>query len=55
MNVHATSEIRELTGTEVDHVCGGFGVLMNVTWMGGFFDVAKDAVIYAVSVAEKWD
>ena len=55
MNVHETSEIRELATNELDCVSGGFGALWAVTWMGGFFDVAKDAVIYAVSVAEDWD
>jgi hypothetical protein len=54
MDLHETNESRELNATELDHVCGGFGALWNVTWMGGFFDVAKDAVIYAVSVAEDW-
>jgi hypothetical protein len=44
----------ELTAAELDHMSGGFGALWNVTWMGNFFDVAKDAVIYAVSVAEDW-
>jgi bacteriocin-like protein len=48
------SEFCELSAAELDHVSGGFGALWNVTWMGGFFDVAKDAVIYAVSVAEDW-
>jgi hypothetical protein len=44
----------ELSAAELDHMSGGFGALWNVTWMGNFFDVAKDAVIYAVSVAEDW-
>jgi bacteriocin-like protein len=48
------SEFCELSAAELDHVSGGFGALWNVTWMGNFFDVAKDAVIYAVSVAEDW-
>jgi hypothetical protein len=52
MNVQETNEMRELSANEVDHVSGGLGALMNVTWMGGFFDLAKDAYIYAVSVAE---
>jgi hypothetical protein len=54
MSVHETSDIRELSATELDCVSGGFGALWAVTWMGGFFDVAKDAVIYAVSVSEDW-
>jgi hypothetical protein len=45
MNLHEASEIRELTSDEMHHVSGGFGALWNVT---------KDAVIYAVSVAEDW-
>ena len=54
MNANETTEIRELNASELDEVTGGFGALWAVTWMGGFFDVAKDAVIYAVSVAEDW-
>jgi hypothetical protein len=54
MNEHETGEIRELSASELDYVSGGFGALWAVTWMGGFFDVAKDAVIYAVSVSEDW-
>jgi hypothetical protein len=52
MNAHDTREIRDLAATELDQVAGGFGALFAVTWMGCFFDVAKDAVIYAVS--EDW-
>jgi hypothetical protein len=37
MDLHETNESRELNATELDHVCGGFGALWNVTWMGGFF------------------
>ena len=44
MNAHDTSEIRELAATELDQVSGGFGALFAVTWMGCFFDAAKDAV-----------
>lgn len=54
MNAQDTSEIRELAATELGQVSGGFGVLFAVTWMGCFFDAAKDAVIYAVSVSEDW-
>jgi hypothetical protein len=54
MTVHKIDEIRELDATELEHVSGGFGALMAVTWMGCFFDAAKDAVIYAVSVSEDW-
>jgi hypothetical protein len=54
MDLHDATETRELTGHELDQVTGAFGALWNVTWMGGFFDVAKDAVIYAVSVSEDW-
>jgi hypothetical protein len=51
---HQTTEIRELSSTDLDHVAGGFGALMAVTWMGAWFDVAKDAYIYAVSVSDDW-
>jgi hypothetical protein len=54
MNVHETNEMRELSATELEHVAGGFGALMAVTWMGDWFDIAKDAYIYAVSVSEDW-
>jgi hypothetical protein len=55
MNVYETSEIRELIVSEQDQVSGGFGALMAVTWMGCFFDAAKDAFIYSASVSEHWD
>jgi bacteriocin-like protein len=54
MNAFEDTEIRELSTNELDCVSGGFGALWAVTWMGGFFDVAKDAYIYAVSVSEDW-
>jgi hypothetical protein len=54
VNEHRASELRELSASELDDVTGGFAALWNVTWMGGFFDVAKDAVIYATSVMENW-
>ena len=52
MNVYETSEIRELIVSEQDQVSGGFGALMAVTWMGCFFDAAKDAFIYSASAQQ---
>ena len=54
MNENETTELRELNAAELDSVCGGFSALWNATWMGAWFDVAKDAYIYVVSVAEDW-
>ena len=54
MNVRETTAIRELSADDLDQVSGGFGPWLALTFAGGFYEVAKHAVISAVSVMD-WE
>ena len=54
MDAQQTTAIRELSADELDQVSGGFGPWLVLTFAGGFYEVAKHAVISAVSVMD-WE
>ena len=52
MNAQLSNEIRELTGTELDHVSAGLGPMLALTFGGRFYELAVDTMITMMAVTD---